>query len=846
MTRKLDLVKQKYISLDYRHLICVCITLAVICIAFFAFPYSFGRFIEACRDFGRSFGASILTLFGSKKVIAPSVTAFSKMPLGFAFDFPETWEGFKTAFVTYWQEFGNSANFLEYLTGTGKGILTSTQWLVIVIPVLVVAVVLFLHFLNKPNNNYNVDSKPLQIFKRISDKTYRPAKAWTKGFIEFVRENKSYLSLWLVIFAFAFNLFTIVIECFAYYFYFSMSLDVVGLYGQVYKFLYDLLPMIHFIPVPVWVVIGLAVFHWLRRRKGFKELEHMENMNKGFINERPILSMLYATMGTGKTTTLTDMALSQEVIFRDMLLEKIIEYDLKFPYFPWINLERCIKFGMRYHRIYNLANCERYVKHIRYCFAKIAKHPDSKLSKSIYRHLSKYAGISEKDFFFGYDYNRYPTEYNDGLAVSSIWDIICEYACMYFMYIIRSSLLVSNYSIRSDMILDDLGNFPLWDGDFFRRDPRYIDCYSRHAHIIDYDSLRLGKTIIENNPNADAFEFGIVCMTEFGKERGNQYDTNGLDRNAPTCNRLNDFFEKWLSMCRHSSTLAFVPFIKVFSDEQRPDTLASKVRELSELIYIAEASETRLAMPCFHLERVFHDWIYDKFRSFYVKYRFKRGDNSLFMYAFKTFVTAFHNYYVRTYNQFGYKKLDMEVESGRQDGKIKERTYYIMFKKNRSNRFATDCYADFYREKALRSKLGFDDLPEYADIHSGFGEMDKQNSFNFNEMKGLRRTPVPIVESYPKTYDFCFIQDGAVSKLKYHSLDDLYSVLYDEHSAKKLSDTAFCESLWRASAMKAPSETSIPDLLDYLSNRASKGKIKQDDYVKNVETIFEYMKQNAA
>lgn len=40
-------------------------------------------------------------------------------------------------------------------------------------------------------------------------------------------------------------------------------------------------------------------------------------------------------MGKGKTTTITDMAISKSVMFRDKAFELILENDMKFPYFPW-------------------------------------------------------------------------------------------------------------------------------------------------------------------------------------------------------------------------------------------------------------------------------------------------------------------------------------------------------------------------------------------------------------------------------------------------------------------------------------------------------------------------------
>ena len=102
-----------------------------------------------------------------------------------------------------------------------------------------------------------------------------------------------------------------------------------------------------------------------------------------------------------------------------------------------------------------------------------------------------------------------------------LFDMLENYVQLYFVYVIECSLLVANYSIREDDILQDLGNFPIWHSDFFRVDTRYAEAYSRHAHIIDFDMLRLGKKVIEDNEKANAFEFGVIVMTEGGKERKN-------------------------------------------------------------------------------------------------------------------------------------------------------------------------------------------------------------------------------------------------------------------------------------------------------------------------------------
>ena len=127
----------------------------------------------------------------------------------------------------------------------------------------------------------------LKFFKNIAIK-FSPVKRWIKGFCAFIKEHKPYWALWLWIWAFNFNIITIFLEFFAYYFYFVVSFDFVSLYIQVLKLLCDLSPMIDFIPVFIWIIIGLIVFHIIRKKIALRKLNHMERKNRGFINSRPI------------------------------------------------------------------------------------------------------------------------------------------------------------------------------------------------------------------------------------------------------------------------------------------------------------------------------------------------------------------------------------------------------------------------------------------------------------------------------------------------------------------------------------------------------------------------------
>ena len=57
-----------------------------------------------------------------------------------------------------------------------------------------------------------------------------------------------------------------------------------------------------------------------------------------------------------------------------------------------------------------------------------------------------------------------------------------------------------------------------------------------------------------------------------------------------------------------------------------------------------------------------------------------------------------------------------------------------MHKKIYSNRYATDCFADFFREKALNCKLGINDLQEYESERATLEEFGIQNSYFINKL----------------------------------------------------------------------------------------------------------------
>lgn len=686
----------------------IVVTIAFILLGVFTFRMSYFRTFEALTAFIGSLKYYFCVLFGLKTDGLPSVINKSEV-LNWGILLPDDFESFKSNFMTFWQTFFSKENFVNWLDNLGEKVGSVSKIIIIVLPCILVLILLIRMLYNKPNNKHNVDTVPLKIYKTITSKTIVPIKDFLRQYFEFIKEHKRLWISWVVLWVFNLNISSIIISFFAYYFYFAVSFDLGSLYTQFVKLFIDLQVIIKY--VPLWVFIPLAWFifdHW---RKGIarNRLHHYEARNCGFINELPIVSMTCGSMGKKKTTLITDMALSQEVMFRQKAFELLQKNDMKFPNFPWISFEMELRKCMEYGVVYNLATIKDWVSLKR---SRYDKHHSDELQ------------------LYGYDSKRYGLYYHDGLKESYIFDVLSTYAQLYFIYVIQSSLIVSNYSVRTDNALADEGNFPLWSTDFFSN----IERTSRHAHILDFDVLRLGKKLIENNPNTGSFEFGVVIISEVGKERGNNLELKEVKKTKEETNQKNDLFNSWLKMCRHSATVDNFPFIKVFTDEQRPESWGADARDLCDIINVATSSKQRLTLPFYTIEEMITDWLFNWFISLYYDFRFNRGDNTLLVYVLKKITSILYKRNARIYNNYGYCISGIEKEKGTMDGKIEKKKYFVMNKKIYARRFSTDCFSDYFNDLAKKTKVGLNDYVEYASEKATVDELKMQNSYFINAL----------------------------------------------------------------------------------------------------------------
>ena len=686
----------------------VALTIAFILLGTFVFRVAYCRTFEGLIDLYDSFKYYFCVLFGFPVDGIPSVAERSKV-LNWDVLLPADFETFKANCISFFRLFISKENFLSWLSETGQKTGKISKIIIIILPCILALWIALKTLYKKHNTKHNIDTLPLRVYKTVTSYTTEPLKRFIRQYAAFVKEHNFIWIIWLVIWIFNLNFATIIIEFFAYYFYFAVCFDFGSIYTQFVKLIIDLQVVVKY--VPFWVIL---IFIWLlferwRRNLALAKLRRMENSNRGFINDLPIVSMTCGSMGKKKTTIITDMTLSQEIMFRNVAYGKLQETDMKFPNFGWIAFEMELRKCMEHGTVYNLATVKEWVKLKR---SRYEKHHDNSLQ------------------LYGYDSERYGLYYRDGLKTSYIFDVLSTYAQLYFIYVIQSSLIVANYSIREDNRLIDGGNFPIWSTDFFSKNPRP----SRHAHILDFDILRLGKKVLENNPSAGSFEFGVVAITEVGKERGNNLELKEVKKGTEETNQKNDLFNSWLKMCRHSATVDNYPFIKVFTDEQRPSSWGADARELCDIVHIVSSGNTRLALPFFTIEDMLNEWLFNRFINLYEDFRFNRGDNTLFIYLLKK-VTAFvYRRNAVIYNTYGYSISNIEKERGTMDGKTEKKKYYLMNKKIYSQRFSTDCFSDYFNELAKGTHIGMNDYTEYATEKASVQELKRQNSYFINSL----------------------------------------------------------------------------------------------------------------
>ena len=140
----------------------------------------------------------------------------------------------------------------------------------------------------------------------------------------------------------------------------------------------------------------------------------------------------------------------------DQAYEIMLDKDIMFPNFPWVNLRDDLNKRIETREITNLDTCKKYINgSARYKFERVM---NNFLAENYNALCQKH---DKRSLVYGYDYDHYAMTYNDELKISTLFDAIEAYACAYMIFITQTSLLFTNYSIRVDSLIDVQGNFPV-------------------------------------------------------------------------------------------------------------------------------------------------------------------------------------------------------------------------------------------------------------------------------------------------------------------------------------------------------------------------------------------------
>lgn len=721
---------KKVVETDHRHFIALFLVSISSIFAILKYSLSYERFAQNIVDFFKSFGYYFIKTYFNVEDKIISLTPAQSIDLLRVVPFDV--EVLKYKLEMFGSYFFSNENFNSYTFFILKFLLLFFSILSLLIPIVFLVSWLVKKSYLEPGAEEDryYETKPLQFFKKHIEPGLLAIIDWCVSFVTFMLNNSIYIKAIAIIWLFNINAFTLVVGILGFYFYFVTSFDITVIPNFLLKMGADVLIMLFGTNVLFWLILAYLIVTTTMKKVAYMILNHHEMQNRGFINAQPLVTMSCGTMGSSKTKSAVDMVLSTSVMFRNKALEILIKDDMKFPNFPWLRFEDDLK--MCY---------ENHIK--RQQELRDNGKSDIPITDTIYNLASSKYWVCDKaekfsnnpciENIWGYDYKKYSFDYDDDLKISNLFEVLIEYSQAYLIYTVQSSLIFGNMPVREDVQMDN-GFLPMWDDDFFHKNPVESDMSTRFSHIFDYDMFRLGKKMIENNQNSNAFEFGVVILTEIGKERKNSLENRELKKQVNECNQNNDLFNTTLKMIRHRATVGFYPFVRIVTDEQRPESWGADARDLCSVIHLGETSELKILYKGLFFDSFMHETLYPKFNSFYVQMRNLRGDNTLFVYLLKNVFAWSENRFEKLKNRFGYFILPIETVQGTLDGKSKKNKYFISTKKAHMERYATDTHADLFERMALYSGVGLVDFVCYQNVRQTEDELALQNSFFYLDM----------------------------------------------------------------------------------------------------------------
>ncbi|MBO4284059.1 MAG: hypothetical protein J5958_05495 [Clostridia bacterium] len=605
----------------------------------------------------------------------------------------------------FFSDLFSKEHFLRYNARFFIGVLSIQRFLLPVVVLFLVLKFWISGTADEENDDFGKKSKGVRRVEWLQRKIFFPVKSFLVSWWTSLR-FWVILTL-LLLFSAGLNVLTLLVEAVAFLFWFSVQIDFSFLYTGIYKLFLDLTIMFSTLPAIVWIFVAYLIFCFIRRAVAYRRLESMEAANRGFVEKLPLCVLITGKIGIGKTTTNVNLSLTLQDAMRERLLASMMEIQAEFPFFPWEFLDRQIG--------------------VMFCAGDLpSKSKTRKLfSDKLFSEDPEENGL----FLFGYTGRMI---FEDGVNVKHLENRLVDYAELQVMYR-QQTLIFSSFSFRVDNLYTDLGKMPYWSSDFFRT-PGF-DPWSEplRSHILDFDTLRLGKTV--SREPGGAWEYGILSHTEMGKDFGNTLTNKDLKATDDAANIKNDMLIDRIKVLRHTGTADHHPYVQYIGDEQRPTSLGADALELCDVVRLVDASEKKKSIRLLLIEQFFVDLVNSIWSGWYVRRRVHRADEDLPTWFLRRTMNRLHSWEQRMTQLFGYQEISCVVQDGADlEKEGQSDVIFTCFKKVHSGRFSTDCFAGVLASRSLNSKWSIQTAPTYAGPVASPEEIRAQHSYFGNKV----------------------------------------------------------------------------------------------------------------
>ena len=666
--------------------------------------WSFYRLVFSVWDLLLAVLKYILTLFFIRTDWIPeAITTIPDVP--FVPFLPIEREELSGFWGRFWALFSDGDHFLAYCRSAGDVFLKVYRLFLPIFCLIICLKSRLSDSAEDENDDFGKKSRAVcraeKILARIS-----PVFAWIRDF--FLGLPFWYVLTLALISLAGTNLITVTVDTVAGLLYYSVSTPET-LYTQIYKLFLDLTVGWASLPLPVWLVVFYVLFCILRRIFAFDRLRRMEEKVRDFISTLPLCVLITGKIGIGKTKANVNLSLTMQDLMRDRMRETMFGIQAEYPEYPWEYLDRQI--GVMF---------------------AAGDLPSKDRTRQIFDEL-----VRGEDLIYGYTGRL---TFEDGVVRTYLPDRIVDYAELEYMYRVQC-LISSSYSLRTDAVYTDLGKMPLWQTEYFETpafDPRGEIFRS---HILDFDTLRLGRTVDPASP-AGAWEFGVLSHTEMGKDFGNALTNKDIKASDRSANIKNDMLIDRIKVLRHSSTACHIPYCQYFGDEQRPTSLGADALELCDVLRLTGSSAPRTTLHLLLIERFCCDWLLSVWNTWYSKRRTFRADTDLPTWILRKLVDRVYPWYQEKMQRFGYQEINAQVLDGADVDAAEVPTVklYSCFKKVHAGRYSTDCFRAVLATRTTDA-WSFDRSPTYSGEVATPEEIHAQHSYFGNKLLAIMREP---------------------------------------------------------------------------------------------------------